>query len=664
LRYLAEALTISSFERQVLLMEEQNNPTQPEDAASSAQGEFLHANEQADEKRLREESLGGSKYRTETKGDISVQAVGDHHQHFNFFVSGEGSEQIQTQIRGMLSEIMRKPKEEEGIDFSATPFKNATARKVKFESEATQESQPKQEVGAQGKAIPQTDEEIAEWYIILNEYEQCLVQAMAIFAGASIPEVAYAANRLYKSIEDAAKRQSSTQPPGEQQPPPTVKNQLSTLKDRLYLRQRRFAREECLFWQDTDTDGISQFQLRLLNFLAYSAPMWPESIFLSQLRAWADSLEMDDDNAFRATRALGVVLWHYVGTLREIANSWTTKQSKMWYRAATLLYGAYEADCQAFGANANDPAKSPVLQLLGQWVRKARQSGAVNKGCAAALTYTLIGERSLKTAISGLNSLLELPRIKKGNARKQETETSQETGVEITEEVYECVVLGFHELAVSGYLVEIMHYLAHQVEGVAYHRLPLTDMTYTEREYYRVQRQLTLIFALDTFFRIAGTSFHNVKTGQDWVNYSPAKALPSPLSPINRDGREVLLASILLTAESPLYAPLRSLLCAVLIENTGDLRDLGFDLLRQWADFVLKDQSPRPSLVRQAYIQFLVELSQEMQKWSRHTDALGFHASPATVRFQRRLQQWQQEGRRRQLPIETLAQEVLALLSA
>src|SRR5713226_889369 len=128
-------------------MEEQNNPTQPEDVDSSAQGDFLHTNEQTDEKRLREESLGGGpKYHTETKGEIDVQNVGDHHQHFNFFVSGEG-EQTNTQIHNLLSEIMRKPKVEEEIDFSATPFKNATARKVKFESETTQESQLQQEAG-------------------------------------------------------------------------------------------------------------------------------------------------------------------------------------------------------------------------------------------------------------------------------------------------------------------------------------------------------------------------------------------------------------------------------------------------------------------------------------------------------------------------------------
>jgi hypothetical protein len=649
-------------------MEEQNKPPQPEDADSVPQGDFLRTSRQVDENRLREESLGGgSKYRTETTGDIDVQNVGDHHTH-NYFYLGPGwEESMPEQIRDKLPEFIRKRKSEEEFDFSATPFKNVAARKAKFESEVTQGAQPAQEAVAQGRTIPQTEEEIAEWYITLTEHEQCLVQAMAIFAGASIPEIAYARNRLYQSLADTTKQQSSAQPSNEQSSTAGVKNQsimLPSMLKHLYIQPRRFARAECLFWQDTDVNGLSQFQLRLLNFLARSAPLWPESIFLPQLRAWAASLEMDDDNAFRATRALGVVLWHYTGSLREIANSWTTKQSGMWHRAASLLYGAYETDRQAFGATANDPAKSPVLQLLGQWVRKARQSGAVNKGCAAALTYTLIGQHSLKTAIRGLSSLLELPRLKKGNSQKRDVDGAEETEVEITEEIYECVVLGFHELAASSYLVEIIQYLAHQVEAVTYHRLPLTNMTYAKREYHRVQRQLTLIFALDTFFRIAGTSFYNVKTGQDWVNYNPAKPLPSPLSPINRDGREVLLASILLAAASPLYAPLRSLLCAVLIENTSDLRNLGFDLLRQWADFVLKDQSPRPGQVRQAYIQFLVELGQETHKWGRHINALGFYVSPTTERLQQRLQQWQQEGRRRQLPIEMLAQEVLALLPA
>ncbi len=423
--------------------------------------------------------------------------------------------------------------------------------------------------------------------------------------------------------------------------------------------------EECLWWQDTDTSGSSQFQIRLLSFLAKSAPLWPDSTFLSQLESWVKNLE--DDNAWRALKAQGSIWWYYTSRLRKEVTWWSNHDE--WHRAAYLLYGAYETDRFHNPANADDPHASFVLQTTRRWVKTARKKANGKKGCAAALTYMLLGLHNLPIALQGLDSLLELPKTStlpdmKEQANSEDDDDDNDNDNDkwayaLSEDTYAGVTTGYYELALAGYTQEILQHLAQHIENTSHYRIAFTQMKYDERESRRLQRALTLISTFDIFFRLAQHSLNTINY-RPWVNYDLTRPLPSLLNLSNTDGRETLLAGLL---NGPWNASLRTLICSAILENIGDYRQVAFNLLHKWAELVLKDQSSHPDQVRLRYVQFLVEIGKMIQSWSTYWIALGLPAPSAFTHYRRHFQQWERQVKKRDQPlISALIQEVLEQL--
>ncbi len=260
-------------------------------------------------------------------------------------------------------------------------------------------------------------------------------------------------------------------------------------------------------------------------------------------------------------------------------------------------------------------------------------------------SYLCVDWRTLsRFRLGGLDSLLELPPTSPKSQKEPEG---------IAADIYEAVVLSYVDLAIYGYLQEVLHHLAKCLEPLSYRRLQLTEMKLYQRAHHRIQRQIKLIALLDAFSRIASYSFENSKDSQ-WVSYDLDQPLPSFISLTNNDDREILLAGIL-TASS-WRSHISTLLCAALIEKLGDF---AFALLWLWADIVLKDQGPSPDRVRKAYVEFVVELGIMVHTWSDHLVALGFPIPPAISTFKRKLEKWQREGQPRHQPIGILAQEIL-----
>ncbi len=589
---------------------------------------------------------GASKQFNTTIGDIGVGGVGDNHTYNIHNVYGPSEAQIGQQIRQQINDVLR---EKFGEPESEDQRKKASARIDPFRKKLDEDiasSADGDDATVKTADLPKTDAELAKWYYELSAYDKCFVQAMAVFEGASVREITYATGKLYEPVLQVAALANSQQSPSPSSPKLAASDDIS-LSERMrrtHTQIRRVSRGSRLFWQD-HARGVSQFKVRVLHFIAEEVHMWYGSIFLDQLQIWAE--ELTDENGPRAVQALGAIWWHEAERLQQIANIWT--RDEKWYRAAYLLDGAYEVDRSTFGDAADDANKSPVLWLVQKWAKESRLLGEVNRnrGCAAALTYTLIGERSPALALRGLDSLLDLP---------QSHPQSQEEPEGIAEDVYAAVVLGYVDLAIYGQLREVLQHFARRLELISYRRLPLTEMKLHKRIHYRAQRQLQLIAMLDAFSHIANVSFQ-VSGKRDWVSYNLDKPLPSSISLTNNDGREILLVGIL--TGSSWREHISTLLCTALIEKLGDF---AFAVLRFWADIVLKDQGPAPHRVRRAYVEFVVELGTKVRTWCNHLVALGFPRPSTPETFRNKLEKWQREGEQHQRPIGTLAQEILEQL--
>lgn len=500
------------------------------------------------------------------------------------------------------------------------------------------------ETTAGAKPLPPDDQALSKWYYYeLNDYDQCFVQAMAVFDGASVYNVTDATKKLYAPVRKLALEWKGNSLTDEQYAPRGDADQ-GPQSERLIntrTRRRHTVTGDRYLWQDTKANGVSQFKLRVLDFLAEEAPGWFRSTFLDQLERWA--MYLRDGNQYSALQALGMIHWHHREKLEGIAHVWA-RDDENWYRAAYLLEGAYEADRAKYKANANNEKTSPVLQIVRAWAKPGLSAPRVNQGCAAALTYSLLGYYVPQLALKNLDALLELPRA-----------NNEETG--IAEDLYEVIVLSHLDLAV-WHLREVLQHLAEQVDHLCHHRLQLTEMKLEEREHHRLQRQLKVVAAFDTFFRLAALSLAQT-AHRDWVTYDLTQALPTAPFFTDKYEKEVLLAGILVQDESAWRSSMSTILCATMIERLGDM---AFVLLRYWADLVLKDQSAYPDRVRQSYVQFMIEVATLAQAWRRHLDDLDFRSAPVADIFRRKLGQWLAEGQRRNLPIGALAQEILEQL--
>jgi hypothetical protein len=581
------------------------------------------------------EHAGSAKYDSFNTGNTGPSATGDNATANAFYGTvfqgpihqGADTSQIEDALRGVLQEGASFP------DASVRKQRRQKMRGAAFVS-GTGDCAKAESIPLQGR------EALSQWYYEeLNEYEQCFVQAMAVFDGATVSDIGEATKKLFEPLHQSLSskdRQSEDEEDTTEMPGKGPRGKLLAVT---YTKACRISRRDRYLWQDTDSSGVSQFKLRVLHFLAEEAPTWFESTFLGQLKEWADHLA--DNNEFSALYALGIIYWHDSETLKSIAQQWA-RNDENWYRAAYLLEGAYEA-------GANEKEKSPVLEIVESWVKNAYTPEHVNEGYTAAFTYMVLGSHDPQLALKGLDSLQEIP---------EHMPDGQEPGMPV--DLYTAIVWSYRDLAASGQISQVLQHLAQRVELLSHQRLELTGMKRDERELRRLQRQLSLLVAFNAFFHIVVESLVNLKNDH-WVKYDLTQALPSPLSFENEDGREVLLAGVLIQGASPWRSEVRTLLCATLVERLG-FGDFAYLLMRDWSNIVLKDQSAHPDQVRKSYVQFLIEVGTKLEAWCRHLKDLGFRPPPATDMFKRKLGQWQAEGQRRNLPIGALAQEIMELL--
>ena len=512
--------------------------------------------------------------------------------------------------------------------------------------------------------LHETEEEFSQWYYGLGEYEQYYVQTAAILHGAPAHEVSKRADSLYKLIrEELEKRESSIRPglqQGDQRESP--QRDASRFADPLLRRvpsrelrinthtiTRRVSNVERLYWRDVDQYGLSTFGLRLLDFLSKEFISKGEhgQISLDVLKQWSE--ESDKEVSWKAAHSYGVVLWcHNADLLSTEAKDWAKVNSfRSRRRTAELLDGAYEIEnVKGDGDVRSKRTSSVVSQLLDDWIDRVHtefSAANANLGVAVASTYGLIGKRSPEIALAGLERLLQLP---------------QSRSTEETRSIFAAGVSTYVTLTWSGHVRNVLDHLASNTEQLSHqHSLPQRT---NERQRYRRQREVRLNATLETFFLVAASSLTEVQDSHV-ASYRLTGLLPQhPVIP-DPQRRDVLLAGLLLAND--VRENITTLLCAAIVEKKSKP---AFELLRHWAEVVLKMRAAQDTAAEEIYAsfrQFIVNLGKTVDKWCLDLENLGLRSPQAIDTFKNRLKQWCIEGHYRSDPIGSLAQEVLNQLS-
>lgn len=526
-----------------------------------------------------------------------------------------------------------------------TPSRQGLAEDTRSDTQAAE--------AGDGQSLPSTPEQLGKWFYALEDFDQCFVQAMALFDGSTVKEVMNAARRLYSRRAERnvdASAQNSANPPWL-----TRRSDPQEMMRRTYVKPLRLEKSQRCQWIDTDAQGNSLFKTRILSLLVNDMRFWRESDFYDQLLVWANHLV--DENMSSALQALGAISWHDKQDLEQMAQNWAIRKTD-WYRASSFLLGAYTLDLQEYGEErAHHPYKSPVLPLLQKWSQQALTPGRAYPACAAALTYALLGTTRPRMAFDGLENLL-----KQASQNFTPYEDDEES---FPEKLYETIVMAYPFLADMGYLRLVLEYLAQQATRLVYERSrsDLSSMKQKERErYHREQwlRQVRTDIILDAFYNIAIESLRRQKK-TSWLNYPLDKPLPEYPSLRSSEGRETLLAGLLIPSEDAWQSHICSLLCALLATNA---REAACDLLRQWAELILKDQGPSPDQTRLRYLQFLLKVVSTGIDWTQRLQSRNIKAPDVLPIFQRELGRWQKEGQRRNLPLALFAQDALDALAA
>jgi len=512
--------------------------------------------------------------------------------------------------------------------------------------------------------LPRTEEEFSQWYYGLGEYEQYYVQTAAILHGAPAHEVSKRADSLYKLIrEELEKRESSIRSglqQGDQRE--TQQRDASRFVDPLLRRvpsrelrinthtiTRRVNNVERLYWRDVDQYGLSTFGLHLLDFLSKEFISKGEhgQISLDVLKQWSE--ESDKEVSWKAAHSYGVVLWcHNADLLSMEAKDWAKVNSfRSRRRTAELLDGAYEIENVKGDGDARGKRTSTVVsQLLDDWIDRVHtefSAANANLGVAVASTYGLIGKRSPEIALAGLERLLQLP---------------QSRSTEETRSIFAAGVSTYVTLTWSGHVRNVLDHLASNTEQLSHqHSLPQRT---NERQRYRRQREVRLNATLETFFLVAASSLTEVQDSHV-ASYRLTGLLPQhPVIP-DPQRRDVLLAGLLLAND--VRENITTLLCAAIVEKKSKP---AFELLRHWAEVVLKMRATQDTAAEEIYAsfrQFIVNLGKTVDEWCLDLENLGLRSPQAIDTFKNRLKQWCIEGHYRSDPIGSLAQEVLNQLS-
>jgi nucleoside phosphorylase len=525
--------------------------------------------------------------------------------------------------------------------------------------------------------LPETEEEFTAWYYGLGDYEQYYVLTTAVLHGAPVHEVAKRAGSLYQIIRDEVERSgnflwnSSHQGETQQEESLRFPDQLlhtipgKDLREITHTKTRKERGVERLYWQDADAYGLSTFGLRLLEFLCNEFISRGEfgQFFLNILQRWSEESGDDsrDEVSRKAAHSYGVVLWcHDEIELKNVAKKWAKEDSPQ--LTAELLDGAYEIErVKSVRKVSNVGTSSVVLVLLKKWVKhihkvlstdedefsieEFKPDVAIRLGCAVASTYALIGKRSPDIALEGLERLLKLPLSNSTIDR---------------DDIVDAGVSTYIILTWSGRVREVIEYLAASAEQLSHTRnLP---RTLKKRQEYRRKREVYLNATLVAFFRVAAASLTEIQDSQN-VHYSLSEPLPPQPAIPDPAGRDVLLAFLLSGSEVKCQEEIITLLCTAIIEKNSKHV---FDLLRYWAEIVLRMHGTKgkdAELTYVTFLQFIVYLGRTVDEWYRDLQKQNLLPPPAVETFKNRLKQWCIEGDFYSHPIGTLAKEVLRQLS-
>ena len=484
--------------------------------------------------------------------------------------------------------------------------------------------------------------DIDEWYYTLDAYERCYVIASALLQGAPVDEVSQRARILYQTDH-------STQEDGQFMDASSPVNGVvlgrsaSKLRRRTYTTVSQAGGTSRLFWQNT------AFGRRMLHFIAEESVEWsghqPNQTFLDMLQGWPE--ELHGEVARRAARMFGGILaYQSTNQLWRVANAWAdSKSSRNWRLAASLLAGAYEIGYLETNQHTGNTIMVSVLRLLKQWAERFTLLANTHVACAAAQTYSLIGRWSPEQAAQGLNLLLQMP------SKKTEAQKGTLSG-----ELVSTIVSAHVSLTWLGAIRNVLVALAAHAEQWSHQYSPPTRIG--EYQYYRQQREMILNVTFDAFFLIAGSS---LSVALDTISPNYSATLPLPVSPIlpDRTGKDTLLAGLLSTYETAWNSQLTVLLCAAIVEGKNKP---AFELLRQWAEVVLKLQGHEAQELYITFVQFMVSLDNLIVAWCRDLEDRGMTRQLPVKMYREMLSRWMKENQAQRTALHKLAQDVLFLI--
>jgi len=161
---------------------------------------------------------------------------------------------------------------------------------------------------------------------------------------------------------------------------------------------------------------------------------------------------------------------------------------------------------------------------------------------------------------------------------------------------------------------------------------------------------------LTAFFLVTSCSLSAVDINVV-ATYHPSGHLHEhPICPDNK-GRDILLAGILTTSEPLWRNQLTTLLASIILEKNYPA---AFYLMTRWGEIVLKNESKDAATLEDAYVQFLVQVGQQVLTWS--TDR-GATRLVAIGTYKRKLTLWLTDRRLPHPHFKDLAQRVLKELS-
>ena len=592
----------------------------------------------------------------EIKADEANVSIGENiHQttniHYHFESFSRYQQLAPTLLSGNLGEFRTPDVSSDNTD----PLQSKFTETFASTSPGTAFVNP--EAGSVGHEV-QLPDPLDEWYYnTLNEREQCFVQVAAVLHGAPVHEVSRTASELYQPIEEEEKRQQALLLQAESQSPEAIR--LATTRPQrasstvlllhTHTTTRKIRGAERLLWQDANTSGSSEFGVRVLRFIAREAVLGGslEQGFLEQLREWPRKFQ--GECAEKSARALGVIWWGQdMNQLWRLASTWAESDNLQdWRRVAALLQGAYEVESEELGENADLANRSQVLRKISSWVKESHASAKTKLGCAAAYAYGLIGQQSPEQALQGLKQLLRFPQSKGDNNK-----------VNSPLDVFVAGVLGYVTLTLSGHIRAVLAHLAASAEELSHQRQVFQETG--ERRQYTRQRMISLASIFDAFFFIAASSLTATQRNIP-ASYSPEEDLPTYPTVPDENGRDVLLAGILAEEEIMWRGYVGTILCAAILEGQDKPP---FDLMQQWAEIVLKHQGAKDSELRAAYLQFMVELGKDVNRWCNQIQNSGYRPLPAFDAYKRRLKLWQSNSRLRQSSLGDFAHEVLQQLES